>query len=138
VLFAHWGEEYVPKATARQERLAHAFVDAGADMIIGAHPHIVEPIEIYKNKAIFYSLGNFMFDQYFSYATTHGVAVHVEWGDERTRFTLIPVSIVDEEVKIAEPADQKRILPTLIGENMSLEVSSAILANKEFILWNNK
>ncbi|MFZ2253281.1 MAG: AmmeMemoRadiSam system protein B [Minisyncoccia bacterium] len=138
VLFAHWGEEYVPKATARQQKLAHAFIDAGADLIIGAHPHIVEPIEIYKNKAIFYSLGNFMFDQYFSYATTHGVAVHVEWGDERTRFTLIPVSVVDEEVKIAEPIDQRKILPTLIDENMPLDIRSAILEKNEFILWNNK
>ncbi len=135
VVFAHWGEEYRPKETERQRMLAHTFIDAGADLIIGAHPHIVEPIEVYKNKAIFYSLGNFMFDQYFSYETTHGVAVHVEWSDTRTRFTLIPVSIVDEEAKIAELEDREKILPTLVGKNTPEHISSSILSNNEFTLW---
>jgi len=43
--------------------LAHQFIDQGADLIVGTHPHVVQEVEIYKNKLIFYSLGNFIFDQ---------------------------------------------------------------------------
>ena len=44
--------------------VAHAVIDAGADLILGHHPHLLKGIEVYKGKAIFYSLGNFAFDQY--------------------------------------------------------------------------
>lgn len=57
----HWGieREYVPKAS--QISLAHYTIDAGADLIVGHHPHVVQGIEEYKGKFIVYSLGNFMF-----------------------------------------------------------------------------
>ncbi len=66
VVYPHWGQEYNKKMTKKQRDTAHLLVDAGADLIVGAHPHVIEPVEIYKNKVIFYSLGNFVFDQYFS------------------------------------------------------------------------
>ena len=44
---------------------AYAFVDSGADIVVGAHTHIIGDIEEYKGKRIYYSLGNFAFDQYF-------------------------------------------------------------------------
>lgn len=53
-------------------------IDAGADAIIGSHPHVVQPTEEYKGKMIFYSLGNFIFDQYFSAETMQGLAVGVK------------------------------------------------------------
>lgn len=57
----HWGVEnaYFPNQT--QKDIAHAAIDNGADLIIGHHPHVIEGIEVYKNRAIFYSLGNFCF-----------------------------------------------------------------------------
>ncbi len=102
IVFAHWGEEYNPDATDLQRNVAHQFVDSGADLVIGAHPHVVEPVEIYKEKAIFYSLGNFIFDQYFSLATRRGLVVTVEFGRSYTNFTLTPVSIEREGISIAE------------------------------------
>lgn len=59
----HSGTEYVDYANTRQIAFAHAAIDAGADMVIGHHPHVLQPIEVYKGKYIFYSLGNFIFDQ---------------------------------------------------------------------------
>lgn len=59
----HWGLEYDSGYHPRQQDLAHALVDAGADIVIGHHPHVLEPVEVYKNSVIFYSLGNFIFDQ---------------------------------------------------------------------------
>ena len=137
VVFAHWGEEYMPVENERQRTLAHTFIDAGADLIIGAHPHVVQPLEIYKNKAIFYSLGNFMFDQNFSYATTRGLTVHVEWGEESTRFTLVPVFIDHEEVKIAEPTDRTKVLESVVSDALDPNIRSAIFEKQEFILNTN-
>lgn len=60
-ILPHWGYEYVRIPSPRERRLAHRWIDAGADIIIGSHPHIYQTIEIYKGKTIVYSLGNFIF-----------------------------------------------------------------------------
>ncbi|MBS1190811.1 MAG: poly-gamma-glutamate biosynthesis protein [Rhodocyclaceae bacterium] len=62
VVVPHWGREHEPKASDRQRRLARALLDAGADAVIGGHPHVVQDYEVYKGKPIVYSLGNFVFD----------------------------------------------------------------------------
>ncbi len=60
----HWGEEYEHYPTKRQKKLGRAAIDAGAGLVLGHHPHVLQGIEKYKGKYIFYSLGNFVFDQY--------------------------------------------------------------------------
>ncbi len=77
VLFTHWGNEYVPTANATITEQAHAFIDQGADVVIGTHPHVIQNSELYQGKQIFYSLGNFVFDQYFSPETQQGLAVEM-------------------------------------------------------------
>lgn len=62
IVSLHAGVEYTFRHSARQETLAHAAIDAGADMFIGHHPHVVQDTETYRNRPIFYSLGNFVFD----------------------------------------------------------------------------
>ena len=59
--FMHWGEEQVP-ANDRQKKLAQRMIDAGADMVVGSHPHWTQEPEYYKGKLALYSLGNFVFD----------------------------------------------------------------------------
>lgn len=63
VLFVsvHWGVEYYNEVTEEQQAFAHSLCDSGADIILGHHPHVLEPIESYKDSVIFYSLGNFLF-----------------------------------------------------------------------------
>lgn len=61
IVAAHWGVERVSTPNADQTRLAHAFVDAGADLVIGGHPHVLQGLEYYKGKWIAYSTGNFIF-----------------------------------------------------------------------------
>lgn len=75
-VYAHWGEEYAPPPP-RVVEAVHAFVDAGAAAVFGSHPHIVLPKEVYKGKAIYYSLGNFLFDQYWNEEVSTGLAVEV-------------------------------------------------------------
>lgn len=72
----HWGDEYKHFNT-RQEKLAKIAIDSGADIIIGHHPHVIQDIEIYKGKIIVYSLGNFIFDQYFSPETLEGMNIEI-------------------------------------------------------------
>lgn len=75
IVFTHWGVEYESGARPKEKALAHEFVDNGADLIIGTHPHVIQETEEYKGKRIYYSLGNFVFDQYFSSETEKGMLV---------------------------------------------------------------
>jgi len=81
IIDMHWGTEYKPKSNKAQQDLAHWLIDKGADAVIGGHPHVVEEAEVYKGKPIFYSLGNFIFDQYFSEETQEGISVGLILGE---------------------------------------------------------
>ncbi|MDD4785381.1 MAG: CapA family protein [Candidatus Shapirobacteria bacterium] len=75
IVSIHWGNEYLPKAETWRVNLAHKLVDVGADIIHGHHPHVLQENETYKNKVIFYSLGNFIFDQNWSKETSNSELV---------------------------------------------------------------
>ncbi len=62
-VMVHWGTEHTDKLEEYQKTIGHQLIDAGADCIIGAHPHVVQGIEKYNGKMIFYSLGNYIFNQ---------------------------------------------------------------------------
>lgn len=62
ILFVHWGNEYINRPSSQQQKFAHWLIDAGFDLIIGMHPHVLQGYEDYKGKRIYYSLGNFVFD----------------------------------------------------------------------------
>ena len=61
VVFFHWGSELETRPDEDQVWLAHLAVDQGADLVLGAHPHVIQPLETYKGRTICYSLGNFCF-----------------------------------------------------------------------------
>lgn len=78
IVSLHWGEEYKTEPSFYQKKTARLLIDAGADLIIGHHPHVVQPVEEYKGRYIIYSLGNFIFDQNFSEKTKEGLVVKVK------------------------------------------------------------
>jgi len=82
VVSYHFGEEYQEEPNAMQKRYAELAVDYGANLVIGSHPHVVQSLEQYKNSYIAYSLGNFIFDQYFSTETMQGGLLEVEVDSE--------------------------------------------------------
>ena len=86
VVTVHWGTEYVRTASDPQRHIAQAFVEAGADVVFGHHPHVVQGIETIKGKPVFYSLGNFIFDQYGTKETNEGLAVGIEILDKYIRY----------------------------------------------------
>ncbi len=95
VAYVHWGTEYKTTHTAFQQKLARELIDGGVDVVIGHHPHVVEDIQVYKQKLIFYSLGNFIFDQYFSDEVQQGLMVDMVPHGEKLTFSLLPVTSID-------------------------------------------
>lgn len=73
----HAGTEYADKPTEEQSALARAAIEAGAEIVIGHHPHVTQTAEKYQGKYIFYSLGNFIFDQMWSKETREGLALKI-------------------------------------------------------------
>jgi poly-gamma-glutamate synthesis protein (capsule biosynthesis protein) len=99
IVYIHWGEEYQPWHSESQEELARLFVDTGADIVIGHHPHVVQDIESYKNGLIFYSLGNFIFDQYWNDDVSEGLMLELVLGGKDPHVSLLPVESKTERVR---------------------------------------
>lgn len=82
IVSIHWGYEYKHTPDWNTEiSPGRNFIDAGADFVIGHHPHVVQSFEIYNGKPIFYSLGNFVFDQYWSTETQEELAIGIVLDD---------------------------------------------------------
>lgn len=82
IVMVHWGNEYTPEPTTYQKSDASSLMGSGADVIIGSHPHWVQPIEHINGKPVIYSLGNFVFDQAWSEETRQGLAVNLIYSDK--------------------------------------------------------
>ena len=89
IVYMSWGVEYTNKAIKFQEDLAHALIDNGADMIVASHPHWVQNIEFYKEKPIFYALGNFLFDQNHTDPTREGIVLNLNYLNHELKFIEI-------------------------------------------------
>jgi poly-gamma-glutamate synthesis protein (capsule biosynthesis protein) len=63
IVLPHWGVEHDTQPQDFQQDWAHEFINAGASLVVGNHPHIVQPVESFSSGLVFYSLGNFIFDQ---------------------------------------------------------------------------
>jgi len=88
VVMFHWGRERWPAPQPYQITLAHAAVEAGADLVIGHHPHVIQPVEIYRGRAIFYSLGNALFGS--SSVVPQGALVQVNLSADSVHFEVVP------------------------------------------------
>lgn len=89
IVNAHFGDEYENHHNKRQETIAHGLVDAGASIIIGHHPHVIQDIEYYHEIPIVYSLGNFLFDQS-DPSTLSGAVALFAIGEKKTTLELVP------------------------------------------------
>jgi len=92
IVSLHSGEEYQKTPTQFQIEFSRAFIDAGADLVIGHHPHIIQPNEKYKDGWIFYSLGNFVFDQNFSEETMRGQILKILFENNKIK-EVVPINI---------------------------------------------
>lgn len=121
LVMIHWGEEKRYKATKSQIEYAHALIDAGADIVVGSHPHVVGGLELYNGKYIVYSLGNFCFGGAESPYDDDCMMFRVEFtltpnGAENTGIAIIPCSdtssdrINNFQPQILTGKDAKRVI----------------------------
>lgn len=127
VVTFHWGTEYQSQPDARQIELAHRAIDYGADLVIGNHPHWIQPIEVYKGKLITYAHGNFIFDQMWSQKTREGVVGKYTFYDNQLiDVQYFPVQIDDYGQPHFTDGEQKaRILKDMYDQSLILASPSA-------------
>lgn len=94
----HWGIERATEPTASDRELAHRAIDNGADLIIGHHPHVLQPVEVYKGKVIAYSLGNFVFGGNSRYPRD-SMLLEVTFRENMLSYKKIPIRIDPRETK---------------------------------------
>jgi len=115
IISMHAGKEYTDEPNNLQINFAHLAIDSGADLVIGHHPHTVQTMEKYKDKYIFYSLGNFVFDQMWSPETKEGLILKIYFKkDGIDRISLFPVIMKNlAQPEIADGKMAKEILEKL-------------------------
>lgn len=121
IVFPHWGIEYKAKHSSSQEQQAHSWIDAGADAVIGAHPHVIQDAEAYKGKPIFYSMGNFVFDQEFSVPTQQGLVISGEFSKDGLTVFATPVQLKKYRPYIMRGSSKQAVLDTLYAGLKSYE-----------------
>ena len=86
VVYVHWGIERDELPQEYQRSLGKQYIDAGADLVIGSHPHVLQGLEYYKGKPIVYSLGNFVFGS----SIPRTALLEAEWDGETVKLKLVP------------------------------------------------
>ncbi len=114
----HWGVEHTDELTDYQTSMAHQFVDAGADAVIGSHPHVLQGIEYYSGKPIFYSLGNFIFNQNIDST----MAVRFTVSGEDVKVQLIPATASGAKTQLADSAKAESIYTYLESISSTVQI----------------
>ncbi|CAN5566909.1 hypothetical protein BH23CHL8_BH23CHL8_31530 [soil metagenome] len=112
VIVPHWGVEYTPRPTERQRRQAAAMVSAGADVVLGAHSHVVGAMESVDGVPVVYSMGNFIFDLTRFAETLEGVIVELTFsGDRLLQLELHPTVLVGlSQANLLDPEQDGRVV----------------------------
>ncbi|HJR19828.1 MAG TPA: CapA family protein, partial [Actinomycetota bacterium] len=96
IVYPHWGDEHTFFFNADQQTVGRAMIDAGADLVVGTHPHWVQGIQRYRDGVILHSLGNFVFDMHWFDEPRRGYAVEFTfWGARLMQMELLPTFIDD-------------------------------------------
>jgi poly-gamma-glutamate synthesis protein (capsule biosynthesis protein) len=134
VIYAHWGAEYQTSPWPGSQEKGRKFIDAGADVVLGSHPHVVQPIEIYKGKPIFYSLGNFVFDQIFSAEVRQGLAVRLNFSKDKVECELRSTEMKNFQVDLADAEKNAAVLLWLAKKSVAPEDIKTQIKTGKFIL----
>ena len=121
LVMPHWGREYLAEPEPEQVELAHAAVDAGADLFVGGHAHWPKGIEVHKEKPVFYGVGNFLLDQSWSEATSTGIFAAFTLYDDR------PVQAGPVPFVMLDYAQPNFLLPEAGGNRVLRKIYSASL-----------
>lgn len=124
IVSMHNGNEYTDVITSSQSNFAHTAIDHGADLVIGHHPHVVQRMEHYKDGYIFYSLGNLIFDQDWSWLTQLGAVIKCTWKNERLqKIEFKPIKIdKDFQPRFMNHAEGKEVLQRLRVDDFEMQI----------------
>jgi len=117
IMLPHWGYEYQTTHSAGQRALAVEWINAGAALIIGGHPHVVQDAEVINGVPVIYSLGNFVFDQFFSEETQQGMLVGGTLTKDSITLTFYPISLKKMTPQLLD-GDTKTTLLERVGANL--------------------
>ncbi len=131
IVYIHWGNEFMNFPYVDQQKFAHWLVDLGYDLVIGMHPHILQGFEVYKDRYIFYSLGNFIFNMAW-YKTKYAAIVNVDLSSE------IPI-VTYNYTKIGKDYYPSIVEDTAVPENCRFSyLNKCIINNIENEVYYNK
>ncbi len=125
IVFPHWGEEYIVSPQDGQRELAVHMIEAGADLIIGSHPHVIQGIETVDGVPVIYSLGNFVFDQ-IAPGTDVGMSATVLLDDLGGMIYLSPVATIGGQPTPLSD-EQAQVIFQTIANLSSEDLASHIL-----------
>lgn len=121
IVMVHWGIEKADTPNNIQKQLAHQFVDAGADLVIGSHPHVLQGMEQYKGKWIAYSLGNFIFTRSSNPKTWETAVLQVTYNSDGSyALKLIPYHANLGQAVPMNEADGAKLLQRVSGLSKSM------------------
>lgn len=140
VISFHWGGELLTAPKEYQVDLAHRAIDAGADLILGHHPHVIQGLEIYKGKLIAYSLGNYIFGSY-SDKATRSMLLQLSYDEDSfKRCTIIPIDVhnrfVEFQPRLLKDADKINFFNELIGLSQELNSQPLVINSAGEIIFN--
>ncbi len=107
IAMVHGGTEYELTSNKTQQNFYRKLIDAGVDSVIAHHPHVTQEVELYNNKPIFYSLGNFIFDQYFSKDVQEGLALKILFNDTTVTYELWPIKSIRSQPELMAEEERK-------------------------------
>lgn len=128
IVSIHWGNEFEKYPSDTQKDIAHKLIESGGDVVIGHHPHVLQSIEKYNGKYIFYSLGNFIFDKQIAKSSDLSMIVHLDFNNlDNYNWHITPVVISECQVSVANDELAKSIV----------EMINNISEDKDIIISNN-
>lgn len=149
IVSVHWGKELGYLPSERQIRIAHRLIEAGADLILGHHPHVVQPVEVYRNRAIAYSLGNFIFSPGGDAGRyTMLLKVNTGFSGEIKSIEVLPLEIRNGRPEQADDSRMDRLRLILSGRGVNFAVfndrlvfgltKESVRAPRQFIYFERK
>ncbi len=142
IIVPHWGKEFISLPNMHLRKIAYKWIDAGTDLVIGHHPHVIRGKEYYKTGIIYYSLGNFIFPDHFD---KNGILN--KWNKSNSRSIMLKVQF-DNGIKVIEEGVEYNTDNHFLGtssvsldefHNKSVSLDYNILDSKSYnILWEKE
>lgn len=125
MVFMHYGNEYSTSPNEDQINISHELIDYGADVVVGAHPHVAQGIEMYKDRPIFYSLGDFIFDLEVE-GTLDNYFVEINLTGDQGHCTVYPVHLSGYLPHHMAVEDGNAFLNSLTPKPSNLQISNGV------------